>query len=144
MSLRKSRPVNRRTQTVVEKTLFCNLLICDTWSLQQELLPPQYVPLGPSTSAPKKVKGHGTTMVPPPPPTPVFGGGMPMMQQPMMQAPQKPKPAKPKPAKPKPAEEDSSASSSSPSPKSNDEDTKFLLDWGGAGEKHKHKSKESN
>ena len=100
---------------------------------------PQYIQ-APSPAAPKKPKGHGTSMVPPPPPTPVYGT-MPMMQAPPMMAPPKPKP-RPAP-KPKAPEEDSSASSSSASPKASEDDTKFLLDWGGASDKHKHaKAKE--
>ncbi|MDR3614292.1 MAG: hypothetical protein P4L53_12085 [Candidatus Obscuribacterales bacterium] len=97
----------------------------------------QYVPVAGSAPPKKSNKKPSTVMVPPPPPTPVYGS-MPIMQAPpMMQAPSRPKPVKPKPSKPKPAEEDTSASSASPSPKGSEDDTKFLLDWGGAGEKHK-------
>jgi tetratricopeptide (TPR) repeat protein len=97
---------------------------------------PMYIPVAiPSASSAKKgPRKQG--MVPPPPPTAVY----PMMQPtPMVEQPKPPKPVKPKPPKPpKPTEEDTSASAASPSPKASEDDTKFLLDWGGAGEKHKH------
>jgi tetratricopeptide (TPR) repeat protein len=101
---------------------------------------PQYIRVAPSSATPSKPSKRGgkPVMVPPPPPTPVYGS-MPIMQAPpMMQAPPKPiKKPPPKVARPTPHEEDTSASSASPSPKASEDDTKFLLDWGGAGEKHK-------
>jgi tetratricopeptide (TPR) repeat protein len=104
--------------------------------------PSQYIPLATPNATPKKSnRKPGTIMVPPPPPTPVF----PMMTQQMVPRPNPPKKIQPKKIQPKPPEEESSASSVSPSPKGDPDDTKFLLDWGGASDKHKHaKAKEKD